>query len=296
MKKILIFGGSGLLGVNFSYLLKKSYNVISVFNNNIIEIDGVNCIKYNIILDNSVEKLVHEFDPEIIINCAGLANVEKCEIDKINANKLNSLFPEKLALISKKYNIKLVHISTDHLFDGKKPYRNENHNALPQNNYAISKLSGDLKVLESNSNSLVIRTNFFGSLNHNIPSFSEFIINSLVSRKKLYLFDDMFFTPIHIKTLLECIIKLLDNDKNGIYNITSSQRISKYDFGIRIADILDLDKSFISSSKLINRKDLVKRPFDLSLSNQKLKNVVHKVILTLDKQLELIKINYLQKP
>ena len=234
MKKILIFGGSGLLGVNFSYLLKKSYNVISVFNNNIIEIDGVNCIKYNIILDNSVEKLVHEFDPEIIINCAGLANVEKCEIDKINANKLNSLFPEKLALISKKYNIKLVHISTDHLYDGKKSYRTENHNTSPQNNYAISKLLGDLKVLESNSNALVIRTNFFGSLNHNIPSFSEFIINSLVSRKKLYLFDDMFFTPIHIKTLLECIIKLLDNDKNGIYNITSSQRISKYDFGINI--------------------------------------------------------------
>ena len=291
MKKILIFGGSGLLGINFSHLLKKNYNVTSVFNNNIIEIDGVNCIKYNIILDNSVEKLVHKFEPEIIINCAGLANVEKCEIDKINADKLNSLFPEKLALVSKKYDIKLVHISTDHLYDGKKAFRTENHDASPQNNYAISKLSGDLRVLDSNSNTLVIRTNFFGNLHHNIPSFSEFIIKSLVSKKKVYLFDDMFFTPIHIRTLLECIIKLLQNDKSGIYNVTSSQRISKYDFGIRIADLLDLDKSFISSSKLIDRKDLVKRPFDLSLSNKKLKNVVNKDILILQKQLELLKLN-----
>lgn len=292
MKKILIFGGSGLLGINFSHLLKKSYNVTSFFNNNIIDIEGVNCIKYNIILDNSVEKLVHEFEPEIIINCAGLANVEKCEIDKINANTLNSLFPEKLALISKKYNIKFVHISTDHLYDGEKSYRTENHNTSPQNNYAISKLLGDLKVLESNSNALVIRTNFFGSLHHNIPSFSEFIINSLVSKKKVYLFDDMFFTPIHIKTLLECIIKLLDNDKNGIYNVTSSQRISKYDFGIRIADLLDLDKSFIFSSKLMSRKDLIRRPYDLSLSNEKLKNtVINKDILNLEKQLQLLKLN-----
>ena len=292
MKKILIFGGSGLLGINFSHLLKKSYNVTSFFNNNIIDIEGVNCIKYNIILDNSVEKLVHEFEPEIIINCAGLANVEKCEIDKINANTLNSLFPEKLALISKKYNIKFVHISTDHLYDGEKSYRTENHNTSPQNNYAISKLLGDLKVLESNSNALVIRTNIFGSLHHNIPSFSEFIINSLVSKKKVYLFDDMFFTPIHIKTLLECIIKLLDNDKNGIYNVTSSQRISKYDFGIRIADLLDLDKSFIFSSKLMSRKDLIRRPYDLSLSNEKLKNtVINKDILNLEKQLQLLKLN-----
>jgi len=288
MKKLLIFGGSGLLGYNCSLYLKDKFHIATSYNSTNIKVDGVKSIFYNINGEDFLEKIIKDVNPYLIINCSGIANVEKCEENRKNAFKINTLFPERLAKLSLKYSIKLVHISTDHLFDGRKPFRKESDITSPQNYYGLSKLNADLKILDCNSNSLIIRTNFFGKGTKDRTSFSDYIINNLVSKSNIYLFEDMFFTPIHINILIDTIIKLFELNLDGIFNVVSSERISKYDFGIKIADKLNFNKKYILRGKLRERKDLEKRPFDLSLSNEKIRNIVDKSTLEIDKQIELL--------
>ena len=104
-----------------------------------------------------------------------------------------------------------------------------------------------------------------------VPVFNLPIVNNLINGHQINLFNDMFYTPIHINELLNNVHSLLNINSSGIFNVVSDHRISKYDFGILIAKKLNLDVDLIKMAKLSERKDLTVRPFDLSLSNEKLK-------------------------
>ena len=95
-----------------------------------------------------------------------------------------------------------------------------------------------------------------------------------------------FFTPIHIHELADIVLELLKENKKGIYNVVSNERISKYDFGILIAESLNLPKSLILQGSISKRKDLVKRPKDMSLSNDKLKTKLNIKINTISNQIK----------
>ena len=154
--------------------------------------------------------------------------------------------------------------------------------------YVYKSLGEDL-VIKSNPNALVIRTNFFGWGTEYRTSFSDFIINGLREEKNLTLFEDVFFTPILIETLVKITMELVNNKINGIINIVSKERITKYEFGILLAKVFGLDTKFIITGSIINNKKLVNRPKDMSLSNQKLIDLLEIPIPTLEEQMVLLK-------
>ena len=275
-KKILIVGASGFLGSTFLSIFKKNYNVLGTYCKNKPKSNKIKFIK----LENnhkSFKKKIKEFSPNIIIHCAGITDIEYCEKNKKNCKKVNIELTKFICELANVNKSKLVYISSDHLFDGKNKSYSEKYKTSPLNYYGISKVISEKIIDDKLKDFLIIRTNFFGSLRNKFKkNFLYFILKNLIQRRKIYLFKDVYYSPISISELTRCLIKLINFKQVGIFNISGNERISKYKFGILVARIFNLNEKLVIPIK-INEKKLVSRPLNMALSNKKLKKIGIKV-------------------
>jgi len=295
MKNVLFFGGSSLLATIWSNYWKERYNIFLTQHHQSIEVVGVNLIQIQEISEAKLKTILFNNDIDLLINCVGLTSVEQCEANPTKANYLNAEVPSILAKICFQHKVSFIHISTDHLFDGLVELKSESDIPKPLNKYAITKLKGDQNVINNNPDSLIIRTNFFGLGPKYRSSFSDIITSTLERNQTIKLFTDVFFTPIHVHELANIVFQLLKENERGIYNVVSNERISKYDFGILIAENLNLPKSLILQGSISERDDLVIRPCDMSLSNIKVKNAINIEIRNLTNQIKELIQNKLKK-
>ena len=193
MKNVLFLGGSSLLATIWSNHWKGKFNIIMTQHHQEIEDNEIKIIRLKEISQSTVKTVLSSYQIDILINCIGLTSVEQCEANPIKANFLNAEVPLILAKICRKERTRLVHISTDHLFDGILRSRTEIDKPSPLNHYAKTKLKGDENVISNNPESLIIRTNFFGFGPKHKPSFSDKIIQALENKKKNKLIFGCFF-------------------------------------------------------------------------------------------------------
>ncbi len=285
-KKILFTGGSGLLALNSALYLRNDFEVYLGLHSRIVNLQGVHTCKLNLENEQELEKELIRIKPDILINAAGMTNVEECELKPNEAHTINAIVPGVLARLSKKLNIYFVHISTDHLFDGTKSFQTEEDIISPLNVYGKSKAKGEQEVLENNNDALIVRTNFFGWGTKYRKSFSDYIIENLQLGKHIDLFDDVNYNPILASTVASSINILIQKQQFGIYAIVSSEKITKYDFGKLIADKFGFNKCLINKSSIKSKLNLIQRPLDMSLSNLKFINLIKLEIPTISKQIE----------
>ena len=276
-QKILITGGAGLLGTSLYDFYKKKYDLILGLYKTDVKLRNVKKIFLKYKNSKNLENQIKNLNPDIVINCIGLSNVEICEQNKKKAIESNIKIPLSISNMCKKLNIKFYHISTDHLYDGNKKIYKETDKSKPLNFYAKTKLLADNKILLSNKNACIIRTNFFSNGGKKNISFSDKIIKNLKANKKIYLFDDVFFSPIFVPSFAKILEKTFDKKFSGIFNLGSLTPISKYEFGILIAKIFNFNKDLIKPISLTSKK-LVIRPMNMSLDSSKiLKKINFKV-------------------
>tara|TARA_B110000003_G_scaffold272640_1_gene308904 strand:- start:806 stop:2935 length:2130 start_codon:yes stop_codon:yes gene_type:complete len=269
-KKILFLGGSSFLAHCWSKQVEQNSKIYLGVHNKLPESDNYINIKFNFDSEKDVISKLSPLNLDLIVNCVGYTNVENCEINFDQALKINSDYASLASRISKKLNIKFVHISTDHLFDGKTSDYDEISQTFPLNNYAKTKLEAEKQVLKHNDNALIIRTNFFGWGPSHKKSFSDFIISSLEKNTSISLFSDVNYNPILVSELADAVNNLLEKNLKGIFNVVSNETVSKLDFGYLLAKEFNLDSSLIQSSMLSDRKELVDRPLNMTLSTKKL--------------------------
>ena len=286
----LIFGGSGLLGSSWanSQVLNND-NVAIVTHNANSDLNKVKKYSVNSSSMEEIENLIITFKPSIIINSAGITDIEKCENNYQLAYEANVNLPKKISKISKNNGIKFIHISTDHLFDGKKANYSEEDAIFPLNNYAKTKALAEEEVLKNNDKSLIIRSNFYGWGPKNRKSFSDLIFDNLSNKKEIFLFEDVFFSPLYMKDLINFSNFLLFKNLRGVFNLSSNERISKLDFGKKIARTFNFDLNLIIPTSIEERKDLVLRPKDMSLSNKKFKKYYNEPIDTIEESINKLK-------
>jgi dTDP-4-dehydrorhamnose reductase len=284
LKNILFIGGSGLLALNWANQIKDNYQVFIGIHSKSILLAGVTSL--NLTSDiNELQNTIKKNNINIIVNCAGITNVELCELNPKLAYEVNSVLAKKVAIICENLGIKLVHISTDHLFKGNKELVNEDEIPNPLNIYGKSKLEGEFNVINKNPSVLIIRTNFFGWGTSYRKSFSDFILSELRAYKEIRLFDDVHYTPILIELLVIYVNQLIDKNLSGIFNVSGNERLSKFEFGEKLANQFDLNDKLIKRINFADRQDLIRRPLDLSLSNQKLVSVLDFKVESIDQQI-----------
>ncbi|MFT5519464.1 MAG: dTDP-4-dehydrorhamnose reductase [Enterobacterales bacterium] len=267
-KKVLITGGSGLLGINWALAIKDNYDVVLGLHSKEVILEGVETIKIDIENIEVFRKEIDKMSPDIIVHTAGMTNVEQCENDFDMAEYINCTLSKNIATICNEKNIKLIHISTDHLYDGREKNLTENDFTCPVNVYGKTKLEGERVVFEECPDSLIVRTNFFGWGGPYKQSFSDWIVSNLRAGNKIKLFDDVFYTPILIDKLACVSMKFIAGNVKGIVNIVGDERISKYDFCSKLAKEFELPEDLIERAKIASSKCLTLRPLDMSLSNQ----------------------------
>jgi dTDP-4-dehydrorhamnose reductase len=282
---ILITGGSGLLATNWFYSKRDDFNIYLGLNEREINPSGANVLFLDFKSEDRLVDQLQKIRPSILIHTAGLTNVEKCEKNPELAFHINVELSRIVAKLTKRLGIPLVHISTDHLFDGNASMLNEEEPTQAINVYGKTKALAEISVWEINPDALIIRTNFFAWGTTYRKSFSDFIIESIRNKKLISLFDDVYYTPILAENLIKTVHELLEKKAKGIFNIVSDDRVSKYDFGTLIAEEFGLDKSYIKKYYLHDKSNLVRRPFDMSLSNKKAKELLGRSLGTVKQQI-----------
>ena len=273
-EKILITGGSGLLALNYAAAVKENKDVVLGLHERNVLINGVSSVFLNLDSVESLYKSLSEIKPNLVIHTVGLTNIETCEKNPQLAEYINVKLASNIATVSKNLDIKFVFISTDQLFEGKASMYNEMETVVPLNIYGSTKAKAEREVSAINQEAMIIRTNFYGWGTTYRNSFSDFIYYKLKNKQPVQLFFDVFYTPILIEKLVEIIDKLVALNSYGIFNIVSDDRISKFNFGIILANVFGFDQSLISPVSINTRNDLVMRPGDMSLNNEKATNLV----------------------
>ena len=271
---ILITGGSGLLAVNWFYNMRNNFQVYLGLNERQIHPSGSEVIFLDFSSENSFVKHLEFINPSVVIHTAGLTNVEICERKPEMAFYINVELSRIVAKATKQLSIPLVHISTDHLFKGNDSMLSENEPYCAVNEYGRTKVLAEKLVVDINSETLIIRSNFYAWGTSYRKSFSDQIIDTLRKNEVINLFDDVYYTPILAKYLIKTAHELIDKKAHGIYNVVSDDRVSKYEFGVLIAEKFCLDKSLIHKSTIKSNTNLVQRPADMSLSNKKIRDLL----------------------
>lgn len=285
---ILITGGSGLLGVNWALARNKIDHIILGLNERKISPDFADTAVLNLSGETSLLRSIQSIAPDVIIHAAALTNVDFCQSHPDKAMRINCDYAKTVAGIARRLDIKLVHISTDHLFDGTQPLVDEHYPCVPLNNYGKSKYEAELAILNKNPYVLNLRINFFCWGPQYRLSFSDWIIDSLKQETEIMLFDNVYFTPLYAGEVINFCHDLLKNNHSGTYHLASSDRISKYRFGLKIAETFGLKKSLIKLGKY-NTDFGTPRPLDMSLDNSKLITTLNLKKISIDNSINLLK-------
>jgi len=288
-KKVVITGGSGLLAVNWALSVRHKFEVILLLHQKNISITDVKTDIVSLSSEGECASMLMRHQPDVLIHTAGLANVELCEFNNELADQVNIDITRNLSKACFNHGVKLVHISTDHLFSGEQEFVTEDSRCNPLNNYAKTKLIGEQQVLKELKDALIIRTNFFGWGPKYRQSFSDNILNQLKNSKSIDLFSDVYFTPILIDELVKAVHQLIDAKSSGLFNISGNDRLSKYEFGLKLAKLFHLDEGLINMVSIDDNSNLVNRPKDMSLSNAKFCKKLNYKIPSLDEQLKKFK-------
>lgn len=284
-QRVLITGGSGLLALNWAIAMHDRHNCILGLHNRKVTMTGIRTESIDLENPGVLSETLRMLKPDVVVHTAGLTSVEKCETNPLLALHVNATLARNIATACSSEGIKLVHISTDHLFTGDVAFVTELQPIHPINQYAASKAQGELEVVSANPESLVVRTNFFGWGTSYRQSFSDIIIKHLRLRKTLTLFHDVYYTPILAEFVALTVHELITADAKGVVNVVGGQRMSKYEFGMRLAERFGLDGQLIVKGVLADKPELVQRPREMSLSNQRAQTLIGHEIASIDEQI-----------
>ena len=268
--KILVTGASGLLGLNLSLRMHDKHQIIGVDRAKLGN-TPFDLIKLDLLDWGALPKLLDATEPVALIHCAANALVDACEQTPDSAATLNAVLPGKLAELCAPRGIKLLHISTDAVFDGtKEGVYAEDDAPNPLSVYAQTKLDGENAVLDANPDAIIARVNFFGWSLSGTRSLAEFFVNNLGAGKEVKGFDDVYFCPMFVGDLADTLLGMIEKSLSGRYHVVGSRAITKYEFGQAIARQFGFDEGLIHPISVSDAGLTAKRSTNLRLSIHKL--------------------------
>lgn len=282
--KVLVLGAGGMLGASLVPALTALGHTVVGHGR-----DAVGLLPGDLAQAGETQALVAGAAPAVVVNLAGLTDVDRCEAEPQQAWLANVLTAENVAAACAAAGAHLVHISTDQVYDGAPP-RGETQ-ARPGNCYALTKYAGELAALRVSAT--VLRTNFFGASRHPARrSLTDWLYASLTRNQAIRVFDDVFFSPLSMATLCSMIERAARERPAGVYNLGSRDGLSKADFAFAFARCLGLPAELMTRASV--RQAVLKawRPADMRMDCAKFENTLGVALPRLEEEIELATKDY----
>lgn len=265
MKRVLICGSNGLLGQRLALMLAPNteYEVLNtshhrsfVFDNKLFDYTQLDITK-----KSDVKSLISSFQPNVILNAAAATNVDWCETHRDDAWKINVVGVENLIEAARKVSAKVVHVSTDYVFDGKNgPYK-EDDRPNPISYYGKTKLAGENALRIGDIPWAIVRTIVVYGYGIGVkPNFPLWVIESLKAGKQIRCVDDQISSPTHVSDLAFAMVKIFELDRTGVYHICGCEQASRHEFAVRAAQLFQLDEGLIQRAKSSELQQPAPRP------------------------------------
>jgi len=275
--KVLVIGSDGQLGLEFQKI-SNSYDSLSWVFSTIKTLDLLRL--------DTINSFLNDINPSVIINCAAYTSVDKAETEFKLADLINFKAVDIISSWTSDNNKKLVHVSTDYVFDGlSKLPLSENSNTNPINQYGSSKLKGEQACLKNDTNSIIIRTSWlyssFGS------NFLKIMIELMKKNNSVKVVNDQIGSPTYAYDLAKVILKIIMNYKteSGLFHYSNEGQISWFEFARSIRELYNLDCEIIGVSSN-EYKTLAKRPQYSLLNKSKIKKIFNLEIPNYKQSLE----------
>ena len=286
--RILITGAFGQLGHALQSVLSKKSNYELICTGRKIK-KGQEGIPLDIRNQVALKEIINTTAPDILINLAAMTNVDACELNPKLAGEINVA---GLQHICDSFKGKIIHLSTDYVFDGTSgPYK-EDDPLNPISIYGKTKLASEHILLEKDIKNLVIRGNVLYDYSpHTSASFLNWVVSSLKDNQEIKVVEDQFNNPTWTRSMSDIIELSIENDLEGIIHWGDSVHISRYEFAKLIAKKFSLNDSLIKPVLTSELNQPARRPLQSGLSTEKLVNMLDIIPPSIDDCLdEIIKI------
>lgn len=242
-KRLLITGAGGHVGSNMaSYFASRGFDVYGM---GLKESPSKKYFMANIEIEQEVFSVLKRVEPFIIIHAASLSSLGECEKNPKKAYDTNVKGTENLAVaVSKLFpDSKLVFMSSDYVFDGLHGNYNEKDTSSPATVYGKTKLEGE-NIIKSNLNNYIIcrSANIYGRGGN----FFRFLTSNLGEEREIEIFSDTYYTPTYIDYFMDSLHILLEDGFNGTLHITGTERVTRYEFALEVADAMGKSRSLIN--------------------------------------------------
>ncbi len=267
-KKILITGANGLLGQKITEIIAHESShtlILTDLHESAFSPNGIEYFQMDITAKEHVKKNVRKYLPDIIINTAAYTNVDGCETERELSWRVNVDAVKNFIIASRTNDTKIIHISTDYVFDGKSGNYDENSKPNPLSYYGKSKLASENALIASGIRFIIVRSMIiYGTAIKVRPNFALWLIEMLEKGSPVRIVDDQFGMPTISDDLGWGILKLNDMDKNGIYHICGSEYLSRFEFAVKLANIFGFDENLIIPVKTSDLNQAAPRPMNSS--------------------------------
>jgi dTDP-4-dehydrorhamnose reductase len=241
----LITGAQGFLGANLGAFLDHRATRVGIARKSSPSLSFDQMLGVDLVEPDALEAAVAETRPDVIVHAAALSSHEACESDPALAQVMNVDVTDRLAKAAESCGAKFILISTDAVFDGQRGDYRESDETNPFSVYGRTKLEGEKRAAEA-TQALILRTNFFGWSPTGKRSILEFFVNELSAGNSVRGFTDFTVTSMYAQHLAKAIWQLGNLSDSGVIHVASRDALTKYDFGIAVANRFGLPEDLIS--------------------------------------------------
>lgn len=265
---VLVFGASGLLGSNVVTTARaRGRSVVGTYHTNRPTLD-ITCEECDLGEFDAIRAVLERHDPELVVNCAALTDVDACEDSPALARRLNAEAPAEIAEWCGEHGVDLVHVSTDYVFSGDhhRPYTVTDDPA-PVQTYGQTKLDGERAVRGAMADPLVIRPSFIYGIDRStdeLAGFPAWVRSEYRAGSDLPLYTDQQITPARAGQIATTLLDLVTSGAGDVFHVACRDCLTPHEFGRLIAERVD-GSGTISSASLTDSQREATRPVDTCL-------------------------------
>lgn len=264
--RVLVSGAGGLLAGRLAALLASRFDVVAGVRTTPAP-SGLTTMRLDLLDEAALARALDEAALQAVVHAAAIGEPDRCERDPELAMRVNAEASGVLGRLCRERGLRLIALSTDMVFDGRRGWRREDDEPAPVQVYGRSKLAGERALLDAHPDAAVVRVCLVGGRGHGRRgSATESIAWTLSRGERARLFTDQRRTPVDPETVAELVSCLLRRRETGIFHCAGAEPVTRHELGLRVAERLGLDPGRIDAVRSTELPQAASRPPDVTLT------------------------------